>query len=81
MNLFSGFAVRINKERLEQMQEQSEGNYMVVIETLVADIMRTYYGALLQKERQDLFKSIMSNSQRRLNYAEIKNKYSGNNTP
>ncbi len=80
VNLFSGFAVKINKQRLEQLQAQSEGNYMVVIESLISDVMRTYYSALLQKERMTLFKNIMGNAQRRLKYAEIKNQYGGNNT-
>jgi outer membrane protein len=80
MNLFSGFQVRINKQRLEQMEAQSQGNTAVVIEALIADVLRTYYNALLQRERMDLMQTIMANSERRLKYAEIKNKYSASNT-
>lgn len=80
INLFSGFQVRINKTRLEQLEAQSGGNSMVVIENLIADVLRTYYTALLQKERRDLYKNLLQYSSRRLRYNEIKNQYSGNNS-
>lgn len=80
MNLFSGFQVKMNKQRLEQVEEQSKGNTAVVIEALIQDVLRTYYSALLQKERSNLYASLLSYSKRRLEYAEIKNNYSGNNS-
>ncbi|MFT7343647.1 MAG: outer membrane protein [Lentimonas sp.] len=80
INLFSGFQVRINKQRLEQLQVQSEGNSMVLIEGLIQDILKTYFTAVLQKERSELFKNTMQYSKRRLLYSEIKNKYSSSNS-
>jgi len=80
INLFSGFQVRINKLRLEQIEAQTQGNAIVVIEALMADVLRTYYTALLQKQRMELFQTLVQNSKRRLQYAEIKNQYSAANT-
>ncbi len=80
MNLFSGFQVKMSKQRLEQLEEQSKGNTAVVVEGLIQDVLRTYYSALLQKERRDLFEKILGYSTERLNYAEIKNKYGASNS-
>lgn len=79
-NLFSGFQVRMSKQRLEQLEEQSKGNTAVVVEALIQDVLKTYYLALLQKERANLFETILGYSSRRLAYAEIKNKYSASNS-
>jgi outer membrane protein len=80
VNLFSGFQVKISKQRLEQLEEQSKGNTAVVVEALIQDVMKTYYSALLQKERRDLFENLMKYSSKRLRYSEIKNQYSANNS-
>jgi outer membrane protein len=79
-NLFSGFQVRMNKLRLEQMEVQSKGNTAVIIESMIQDVMKAYYSALLQKERSDLYKKVMEYSSRRLRYNEIKNQYSASNS-
>jgi outer membrane protein len=80
VNLFSGFQVKMSKQRLEQLEEQSKGNTAVVVEALIQDVLNTYYSALLQKERRDLFENLMRYSSRRLQYNEIKNQYSANNS-
>lgn len=80
MNLFSGFQVKMSKQRLEQLEEQSKGNTAVVVEGLIQDVLRTYYSALLQKERRDLFQKVLTYSTKRLQYAEIKNKYGSSNS-
>lgn len=80
VNIFSGFQVKMNKQRLAQIEEQTQGNTAVVVEALIQDVLRTYYSALLQKERSALYKSLLTYSKRRLEYAQIKNNYSGNNS-
>jgi outer membrane protein TolC len=54
MNLFSGMAVRISKQRLEQLESQSKGNAFAVIESTILDVLKTYYQALAQKEKLDV---------------------------
>jgi outer membrane protein TolC len=79
-NLFSGFQVRMSKQRLEQLEVQSKGNTAVIIESMIQDVMKAYYSALLQKERSELYKKVMEYSSRRLKYNEIKNQYSASNS-
>lgn len=80
VNLFSGFQVKINKERLEQLETQSEGNAAVVIESLIGDVLRTYFTAVLQQKRADLLQQTLEHSRKRVRYAELQNKYSSANS-
>lgn len=80
VNLFSGFQVRMSKQRLEQLEEQTQGNTAVVIENLIRDVLKTYYTAVLQKERAEFQRSVLAYSRRRLRYNEIKNAYSSTNS-
>lgn len=79
-NIFSGFAVRISKERLEQLEQQSANNALAVIETNVQDVLKAYYTAQLQKERVDLFRKVYRISKERYNYYELKEKYSSSSS-
>lgn len=76
-NIFSGFAVRISKTRLEQLEEQSSNNAMAVIETTIQDVLKAYYTAKLQEERKNLFKTVMNLSKERFKYYQLKEQYSG----
>ena len=79
-NIFTGFAVRISKERLEILENQSANNAMAVIENTIQDVLKAYYTAQLQHDRKDLFKSIMELSKDKMHYYELKEKYSKANT-
>jgi outer membrane protein TolC len=74
-NMFSGLSVFISRERLEQLQEQSKGNALAVIETTTQDVLKAYYTARLQKGRMELFNTLMDYSQKRMKYYEVKEKY------
>lgn len=74
-NLFSGLSLFITKDRLEQLDEQSKGNALVVIETTTQDVLKAYYTARLQKERVDLFAILKNYSRDRVRYYELKDKY------
>jgi len=74
-NIFSGFAVKISKERLEQLEAQSNGNALVIIESTIQDVLKAYYTAKLQEEKLKLLKEIKANSSKRLKYYEVKDKY------
>lgn len=79
-NLFSGFSVKISKERLELLEEQSKGNALVLIENTTQDVIKAYYQAQLQKERMQLFQRLMQVSKEKLNYYELKEKYSASSS-
>ncbi len=72
MNLFSGMAVRISKQRLEQLESQSKGNAFAVIESTIVDVLKTYYQALAQKEKLDVVNKMKKNSFERFKYYELK---------
>lgn len=74
-NIFSGFAVKISKQRLEQLDLQTKGNALAVIETTAQDVLKAYYTAQLQKERLKLFQSLMDFSRKRVQYYELREKY------
>lgn len=74
-NIFSGFAVKMSKERLEQLEAQSNGNALVIIESTIQDVLKAYYTAKLQEEKMKLLKEIKANSSKRLKYYEVKDKY------
>ena len=78
-NIFNGFAVRISKLRLEQLEQQSANNAMAIIENTVQDVLKAYYTAQLQNERKGLFENIMALSRNKVTYYELKEKYSGSN--
>ncbi|MEM7369355.1 MAG: TolC family protein [Bacteroidota bacterium] len=66
--LFDGFAIQANKARFELLQEQSEGNAAVVIETNVQAIMLGYYNVLLATSQLNILQEVLNNSRERLNY-------------
>lgn len=79
-NIFSGFAVRISKTRLELMEEQSTNNAMSIIESTIQDILKAYFTVQLQKERRVLFENILNLSREQYRYYQIKEKYSTANS-
>lgn len=79
-NIFTGFAVRISKQRLEQLETQSANNSMAVIENTIQDVLKAYYTAQLQSDRKELFQAILDLSRDKMEYYEIKQKYSNATT-
>lgn len=75
-NIFSGFQVRMSKQRLEQLEQQSANNVIAIIEGTIQDVLQAYYTVQLQKERMTLFSNVMALSRRRMQYYELKEKYS-----
>lgn len=75
-NLFSGFRVRISKEQLELLEEQSTGNALLLIENTTQDVIKAYYTAQLQKARMNLFQELMVISSKRKRLYQLKEKYS-----
>lgn len=75
-NIFTGFAVKMSKQRLEQLEEQSSNNAMTVIESTIQDVLKAYFAAQVQKERLTLFQAVMDQSRKRKEYYALKDKYS-----
>ncbi len=79
-NIFSGFLVKISKERLEILEEQSKGNALLIIENTTQDVIKAYYTAQLQKNRMLLYKDIMAISAKRKKLYELKEKYASSSS-
>lgn len=75
-NIFAGFQVRMSKQRLAQLEEQSANNVVAIIESTIQDVLKAYYTAQLQKDRMDLFEDVMSRSRRNFQLYALKEKYS-----
>lgn len=75
--LFDGFLIRLNKERLEQLEKLSYGNAAFVMETAVQAIILGYYQALLEKERLQVFVETQAFSKERYNYVKLRKQLGG----
>ncbi|MFZ6014634.1 MAG: TolC family protein [Bacteroidota bacterium] len=75
--LFNGFAVRFNKQRLDQLERLSSGTATFVIETTVQSILLAYYQALLEKERVQVRKKNLTYSKERFEYVKLRKELGG----
>ncbi len=75
--LFDGFAIKINKQRLEQLEQLSYGNSAFVIESTLQSIMLAYYQALLDKERLHILENNMTFSKERYDYVKLRKELGG----
>lgn len=75
--LFDGFAVKINKQRLSQLEQLSYGNSAFVMETTLQSIILSYYQALLEKERLHILENNMSFSKERYDYVKLRKELGG----
>ena len=70
--LFSGFAVNIRRERLQQLESFTRGNAQVVIENAFQAIINQYYLTQLERERLDVLETVFSLSKDRYEYVRLK---------
>lgn len=78
--LFDGFSVRINKQRLEELQKQSEGNAVVLIESTIQDVILSYFKCLVEKEKEAMILSLMNLTNDRYNVSKEMKKLGVNTT-
>ncbi|MEZ4922104.1 MAG: TolC family protein [Crocinitomicaceae bacterium] len=70
--VFNGFGIRINKQRFEQLQEQTKGNAIVVIESTIYDVILAYYTTVVQQRKLEVMEGLLVYSQDKLEYYKIK---------
>ncbi|UXE65544.1 MAG: TolC family protein [Chryseotalea sp. WA131a] len=70
--LFDGFAVQIAKQRLEQLEAMSKGNATFVMESTIQSIILSYYQAVVEKERLQVFIVNRDFSKERYSYVKLK---------
>ncbi len=66
--LFDGYRVNITKDRLDQLEELSGGQSMVVIENTVEDVILAYYDVLLQIEKLAVYEEVLRLASDRYEY-------------
>jgi outer membrane protein len=79
-NVFSGFFVLMNKQRLDYLEQQSKGNAMVLIENTVLEVIKVYYTAVLHKEKLKVLRELLEFSRDRIAFYEIKQQYGSSNS-
>lgn len=70
--LFNGFRVKANKEKLEKLESQSEGNAALVVENTIQGIILNYYNAKLQAEKILLLKNVIELSKNKWEYQKLR---------
>jgi len=69
--LFSGFSIRINKNKLDALNELSKGNAAVVMENTIQSIIVAYYRSLLEQEKLNVSKKLFNLSKDRYEKIEL----------
>ena len=70
--LFNGFAIKANKERLNNLEEISNNNATLTIENTIQGIILQYYNCVLQKKRLELLQKVVALTKNRLEYEQTK---------
>ena len=75
--LFNGYGVRLNKARLQQIENQTAGNAQFIVENTAQTIILGYYNALLEKQRLEVRKKVMRFSKERYDFVRLKKQLGG----
>jgi outer membrane protein len=75
--LFNGFGVRLNKARLEQLENQTAGNARFIVEITAQTIILGYYNALLEKQRLQVRERVMKYSKERYDFVRLRKELGG----
>lgn len=68
--IFNGFSAKITKARLVELEEQSQGNTAILVETTIQDIVLAYNSCLLQKELLQVYENLAQLSEDRYRRSE-----------
>jgi outer membrane protein len=77
--LFDGFSARITKRNYEELETQSKGNTVVLVETTIEDIISAYNNCIVQKELMNAYEDQAHLSEDRYNL-EVNKKDFGTST-
>ena len=79
-NLFDGYRAVATKDRLEYLEEQSEGNAAIIVETTIQAIILAYYNALVAAEQERVLQETLDASSRRFRYEEVRKEIGSSGT-
>lgn len=66
--LFDNYKVSINEERLRQLEDQSIGNSDLVVENTINAIILSYYRAVIEQSKIDIFRQVLQLSKDRYDF-------------
>jgi outer membrane protein len=75
--LFDGFLIKLNKDRLEQLEKLSYGNAAFVMEDVMQAIILGYYQMLQEQERLKVFQITQTLSKERYDYVKLRKQLGG----
>lgn len=70
--IFAGYGIRINKERFDQLEEQTKGNVIVAIESTIYDVIIAYFNAVTQSRKIAILEEMIDFSQKKYEYFKLK---------
>ncbi len=73
--LFDGFLVQINKQRYEELENLSENNTAIMVESTIQSVILAYYSVLLEKEKLQVYDDVMKLSEDRFRLAEDRKEF------
>ena len=79
-NLFDGYRAVATKDRLEYLEEQSEGNASIIVETTMQAIILAYYNTLVAMEQLKVLEETLGASRRRFAYEEVRKEIGASGT-
>lgn len=71
-NIFTGLAVKITKDRLEQLEAQSNGNANLIMENTAFDVLTAYYNCLVQREQLNTFREVFNTTKLQVEFESSK---------
>lgn len=73
--IFDGYSVRINKAKFEQLEELSHQNTAIMVESTIQSVVLAYYAVLLEKEKLNVYKEVMTLSEDRYSQAKQRKEF------
>ena len=73
--LFDGYAVRVNKQRFEELENLSKQNTAIMVEGTIQSVILAYYSALLEKEKLATVQEVMKLSEDRFEKEKHKKEF------
>ena len=69
-NIFTGMGVKISKDRLQQLENQSNGNANTILENTAFDVLSAYYNCLMQRAQLENLVELFETTKKQVKYEE-----------
>jgi len=73
--IFDGYQVKINKKRLEEMENQGQTNVAIAVENTIRSIMLNYYATVIQLEALEVLEEVLKLSRDRITYQRARQEF------